>query len=275
MFSNDKKKLIIVYDKKTKEYAELLSALILMKDDKYDENGCLLKNGIVGVRDGSVDVALWDETTYSDNEPRLSSTTKIVFIGDGKIFKPIKANINVNSDISQFDIYLGYLANKAVIYVDCNRLVKDKKLYHSFIESFKTFITEEGANHSDVKQVERCIYIVDYNQKKANAIKEKWNNRIKMLNEKFLLKKDGVKKNAENCSCSSENNDIIPEITDEVAKGLEIAGHVLRFSVPVTFPVGLFYLGKQRLDSKKEMISQQFKYAVFYFYINKLAKFME
>ncbi len=278
MFSNDKKKLIIVYDKKTKEYAELLSALILMKDDKYDENGCLLKNGIVGVRDGSVDVALWDETTYSKNEPQLSSTTKIVFIGDGKIFKPIKANINMTNELSKFGINYGSLGNKAVICVDSKMITKDRNLYNSFFESYVNFISTIGTDYSDTQKVEKTIHIADYDDERNNDRKKLINAPIKLLNRVFKKKDKKEETTNGDVVVVDESKDLIPEASDGVAKGFGVAGHVIRVLIPCFLPAEVIeVVGHGVIKSKydKEIIDQQYGYGVFSFYIKKLAKFME
>lgn len=53
MFGNNMKKLIIVCDNKTEEYANLLRQLISSKDDTENE--------VVGIEDGTVGVVVWLE----------------------------------------------------------------------------------------------------------------------------------------------------------------------------------------------------------------------
>lgn len=129
------KKLIIVVDDKTSTYGELLSALITMKDDKVDENGSLLDEGVVGIQDGSVEAVVWNEKIYSDNQAQLGSNNKIIFIGATDAAKPVMANINFENEFSQYGVYFGSLGNKAVIYAD-RKAVSKKQVYDAFVDAY-------------------------------------------------------------------------------------------------------------------------------------------
>ena len=72
-------KLIIVCDEKTSEYANYLRQLVSMKDDTSDE--------IIGVKDGTVEVAVWLEKDYVANMATISSKEHILFIGENKVSK--------------------------------------------------------------------------------------------------------------------------------------------------------------------------------------------
>lgn len=114
-------KLIIVCESKMKVHANLLLQLIGSKDDKDDI--------IVGSKDGSVEATVWEEKEYIANEPKLSSNTNIVFIGDSK-----SANTFIPNLVYRFDKYgvrLGWRGNRAVIYVEGRMLKKDE--YDNFI----------------------------------------------------------------------------------------------------------------------------------------------
>ena len=58
------KKLIIVCDNKTEEYANLLRQLISSKDDTENE--------VVGIEDGTVGVVVWLEKEYRDKDDIFS-----------------------------------------------------------------------------------------------------------------------------------------------------------------------------------------------------------
>ena len=278
MFGNEKKKLIVVCDEKTATYGELLSALVSMKDDKCDENGNPSENGVVGIKDGSVDVVVWDEKTYLHNKPELNSSNKIIFIGNSKFVNPIKANINMSNELSEFGINYGSLGNKAVICVDSKLITKDRNLYNSFIESYVNFISAIGTDYSDAQKVEKTIHIADYDDERNNDRKKLINAPIKLLNKVFKKKDKKEETTNGEVVVVDENKDLIPEASDGVAKGFGVAGHVIRVAIPWFWPAEVIeVVGHGVIKSKydKEIIDQQYRYGVFSFYIKKLAKFME
>ncbi len=156
MLGQQTKKLIIVVDKKTNVYGELLSALISMKDDKVDGDTV----EIVGVKDGSIDAAIWDEKTYADNLSQLGSSQKIVFIGKIDASKPVMQNINGANDFSKFGIYYGSLGNKAIIHVDDKPLL-DKPTYGEFIESYSSFIDTIGKEYVNNQEITATRFVQD------------------------------------------------------------------------------------------------------------------
>lgn len=89
MFNDAKKQLVVVVNDKTAVYGELLSGLVCMNDDKYDEEGNLMPDGIIGVKDGTVEVVIWTEKVYQANLPKISSDNRILFIGESKATKSI------------------------------------------------------------------------------------------------------------------------------------------------------------------------------------------
>jgi len=278
MFGNEKKKLIVVVDKKTVTYGELLSAFVTMKDDKYNEEGQLLENGIVGIRDGSVDVVVWDEKTYVHNQPELSSSNKIVFIGNAKFIKPIKANINMECELSKFGIDYGCFGNKAVICVSSKEVTKNRDLYYEFIESYVNFISTVGEDYTDSQKVVKTIHIADYDDERNGTRKTIINAPIKLMNR--ILKKRGKKADSSDAGVAdeSEKTGLIPEASDKVAKGFGIAGHIIRIAIPYFWPAeAIEVVGHGVLKSlyDKDIIDQQYRYGILAFYMNILAKFLD
>ena len=136
MLGTAKKKLIIVTDEKSTMYAELLSALITMKDDSEDR--------VIGVKDGSVETVIWSEKIYTDNQAQLGSNNKVVFLGRSDVSKSVAANINCQNDFSAYGICYGFVSNKAVVYIDNALLSADKELYDEFYDKYCTFMQSIG-----------------------------------------------------------------------------------------------------------------------------------
>ena len=59
MIGNNKNRLIIVCDDRTEKYANYLRQLISTNDDSEGE--------VVGIADGSVEVAVWTDKEYINN----------------------------------------------------------------------------------------------------------------------------------------------------------------------------------------------------------------
>lgn len=115
-------KLIIVCDEKTSEYANYLRQLVSMKDDTSDE--------IVGVKDGTVEVAVWLEKDYVANMATISSKEHILFIGENKVSKKETPSMSVKFD--KFGMKYGWLGKRAMMMVSDS--IKDKETYDQFIE---------------------------------------------------------------------------------------------------------------------------------------------
>lgn len=115
-------KLIIVCDEKTSEYANYLRQLVSMKDDTADE--------IVGVKDGTVEVAVWLEKDYVANMATISSKEHILFIGENKVSKKETPYMSVKFD--KFGMKYGWLGKRAMMMVSDS--IKDKETYEQFIE---------------------------------------------------------------------------------------------------------------------------------------------
>ena len=122
MFEKQVKKLIIVTDEKNKPYANYLMALISAKDDKEGE--------VVGIADGSVEAVVWSENNFADNEPTLSSSAHILFLGDTKLSKAQRGGLSVKFD--DFGLKYGWLGKRAVMYVD--RVITNVVEYNRFYD---------------------------------------------------------------------------------------------------------------------------------------------
>ena len=115
-------KLIIVCDEKTSEYANYLRQLVSMKDDTSDE--------IIGVKDGTVEVAVWLEKDYVANMATISSKEHILFIGENKVSKKETPSMSVK--FNKFGMKYGWLGKRAMMMV--SDIIKDKETYEQFIE---------------------------------------------------------------------------------------------------------------------------------------------
>lgn len=120
MFGNQTKKLIIVCDEKTKDYANYFRQLVSTNDDD-DE--------IVGVADGSVDAVVWLEKDYVANSATISSTEHILFIGNNKTVISERKYMNVFFD--KYSMKYGWLGKRAFMTVE--KPISSEKTYSSFI----------------------------------------------------------------------------------------------------------------------------------------------
>ena len=99
--------IIIVCDKAHEKYANYLHQLVSKKDDTQDE--------ILGIRDGEVSSAVWLDKIYAENKPQLSSSSLIIFIGNGGIIK--KETDNIPRKYYKHGMIYGWLGSKAVLRV--------------------------------------------------------------------------------------------------------------------------------------------------------------
>ena len=102
-----KKKLIIVCDDDTKKYATYLMQLISSRDDAED---------VVGIKDGTVDATIWDEKHYQNNLGTLTTSTYILFVGNGKVAKLARENMTHAFD--EIGMHYGWLGTQGCMYVD-------------------------------------------------------------------------------------------------------------------------------------------------------------
>lgn len=135
-------KLIIVCDEKTSEHANYLRQLVSMKDDTADE--------IVGVKDGTVEVAVWLEKDYVANMATISSKEHILFVGENKVSKKETPSMSVKFD--KFGMKYGWLGKRAMMMVSDS--IKDKETYDQFIEFCQAY--EQKIEAMSLERV--CIY---------------------------------------------------------------------------------------------------------------------
>ena len=128
MFGNNMKKLIIVCDNKTEEYANLLRQLISSKDDTENE--------VVGIEDGTVGVVVWLEKEYRDNMATISSNEHILFLGNGEVSKK-EFNSSMKMHYDQFGMTYGWLGNRGVLRVTTE--IDDEEEYNKFVELYSNF----------------------------------------------------------------------------------------------------------------------------------------
>ncbi len=141
MFEKPAKKLIIVGSKETDVYCEFLSLLVSTKDDvKTKKEDGTQETEIFAIEDDSVDTAIWTDDIYRDNRAHTSSRQKTLFIGNKGCVESVIPNLNLETKDSEFGIYMGWLGNKAVIYVDDDK-VKKSNTYEKFYKEYKD-ITE-------------------------------------------------------------------------------------------------------------------------------------
>ncbi len=122
MIGKATKKLIIVCDEKTEQYANYLRQLISTNDDKDGE--------VVGIADGTVEAAVWLEKEYLANKAKVSSNEHILFIGDNKTSKSESSSMVVKFE--KFGMQYGWLGKRAMMKVDNEML--EPEAYDEFIE---------------------------------------------------------------------------------------------------------------------------------------------
>lgn len=281
-------KLIIVVDEKTRSYGELLSALVSMKDDKLDENGIVLPDGIVGIKDGSVEAVVWDEKIYADNLATLGSSVKVLFIGDSDSAKPIMANINFDNEFSPYGVFFGSLGNRAVIYADRKKL-SNKKKYDEFINAYSSFIIGVGTEYTEAQNVEAVRVVEDVGIERREKILSLINKGINELNKGLVVVKEAPQKLKKGISKTQEPEEtgsieektkketdlIIPSANEKHAKIVDAALQALTVYIWPAEIVQQISLGLVRAKSSKGILDQQYRCAVVAYYVTRLAEFME
>ena len=162
--------LIVVY--KDEMFANQLKKLVETNDDSDD--------GVVGVKDGSVDIVAWDEKTWSAQKKAGNITSKVLFLGDVKGTEKLIPVID--EKFNKYGIRFGWAGKQAIIYSD-DTLYKNKDLYAAFTdelnsmaipESFKYIpkdeksekIDEDSVNSSD-KEEDTDAYAEEENASKG------------------------------------------------------------------------------------------------------------
>ena len=143
--------LIVVY--KDEMFANQLKKLVETNDDT-DE-------GVIGVKDGSVDIVAWNEKTWTAQKKAGNITTKVLFLGDVKGTEKLIPIID--EKFSKYGVHFGWAGKQAIIYTD-DALFKDKNSYSTFAgefnsmaipESFKYVPKAETTNEEPVDLVEK------------------------------------------------------------------------------------------------------------------------
>ena len=146
-------KLIIVCDEKTSEYANYLRQLVSMKDDTSDE--------IVGVKDGTVEVAVWLEKDYVANMATISSKEHILVVGENKVSKKETPSMSVKFD--KFGMKYGWLGKRAMMMVSDS--IKDKETYDQFIEFCQGY-----EQKIEAMSLERVLKYEDKDEKEKGVV---------------------------------------------------------------------------------------------------------
>ncbi len=131
------KQLIIVCGDSEKKYAMYLQQLVSARDDKEGEQ--------IGTKDGAVNAVIWSEKQYEDNLIKLNSTNNVLFIGDSKLAKMSRENMDVKFNITGMSY--GWLGNQAFMNVKNNSLTKEnfgefQELCEKYGKSFEKKLSE-------------------------------------------------------------------------------------------------------------------------------------
>ena len=229
MFEKQVKKLIIVTDEKNKPYANYLMALISAKDDKEGE--------VVGVADGSVEAVVWSEKNFADNEPTLSSSAHVLFLGDTKLSKTQRGGLKIKYD--DFGLKYGWLGKRAVMYVD--RVITNVVEYNRFFESASQY------QENFTKAIER------------KTVQMQVQGDIVDIDEKEYKKLHGKQ---------------VPVVAALAAFVTPITAPVATAVAVVATPV-VAAKGVASLKERKEVMQQQQSYLAMLFYMEGLKEFLE
>ena len=102
-----RKKLIIVCDDSAMEHATYLMQLISCQErDEADTS----------VQAGAIDVTVWSEKKYDDTLSSLTTSTYVLFIGNGKVAKRARANMPMKFD--RIGMHYGWLGTQGCLFVD-------------------------------------------------------------------------------------------------------------------------------------------------------------
>lgn len=272
MLGATKKKLIIVVDDKTAPYGELMAALIAMKDDKDGDDG---EKIIYGVEDGTVETVIWTDKIYADNQAQLGSNNKVLFIGSFDSAKAVQSNIFAANPFSTYGISYGSLGNRAVIYVDKKALTKDKGNYDSFFDSYCEFLAGTDTDYARSQNPTKNEFAMDRVNKTTGVASDAVSNG---MNKGISAVNNGINKDNGAELATVENNEVV-----------EAAAPKKKFALPqvskkfmnraatalATALSGGAIIGIAKAQSDKEVQDQQYRCAVFAYYIEQLAQFME
>lgn len=126
-----RKKLIIVYDDSTMEHATYLMQLISCQE--RDEANA-------SIQAGTIDVAVWSEKKYSDTLSSLTTSTYVLFVGNGKVAKRARANMPMR--FGKLGMHYGWLGTQGCLFVD--PLSLNRNNYAEFKELGRRYGKEFG-----------------------------------------------------------------------------------------------------------------------------------
>lgn len=102
-----RKKLIIVCDDSTMEHATYLMQLISCQQrDKADAQ----------IQADSIEVTVWSEKKYNDTLSSLTTSTYVLFVGNGKVAK--RARVNMPMRFDKLGMHYGWLGTQGCLFVD-------------------------------------------------------------------------------------------------------------------------------------------------------------
>lgn len=159
------KKLIIVCEENLKTYADFLSQLMSLKDDKGDK--------VIGIKDGSAAAQVWTEKEYTDNASQISSEQYILFMGNSKIFKDKRKFMPIK--YSEYGMKYGWLGKQGAIFVE--NIISGKK-YEQFIKYANTYQPQNKKLEAKYKAYQ--LKYIDNNQPSS---KKKASDPLGMLME--------------------------------------------------------------------------------------------
>lgn len=232
------KKLIIVCDDKTKEYANYLRQLISLVDDTEDK--------IRGVEDGSVEAAVWTDKEYLANSAKISSSEHVLFLGDSKVSKSEISSMIVKFD--KFGMKYGWLGKRGMLSVD-NKMLSEED-YDQFLAYCKEY--ESEFEKVTIKQAE----FPDVESVLSRGAEDNNNNEETHDGQTESDSKKKAKQIAE-------------AVVDASANVLAPA-----FSFTGKSVAGLIN-GVSSISAHRKIKDQQYRAATFILYLEGLAEFME
>lgn len=117
--------LIVVY--KDEMLSNQLKKLVETNDDTAE--------GIVGIKDGSVEIVAWNEKTWLAQKKAGNITSKVLYLGDIKGTDKLKPVIDEKFD--KFGVKFGWAGKQAIIYAD-DSAIKDYDEFIKFANELNT-----------------------------------------------------------------------------------------------------------------------------------------
>ncbi len=228
-----KKKLIIVYSEGLDKYANYLMQLISSRDDG---------DSIVGVPDGSVEAAIWGEKEYESSVHSLSSSTFIIFVGDGPI--AMRARANMTWRIDELGMHFGWLGTQACMYVDdalnrenygefVKRCEEYGQTFHGGIGPLEGYQKDDEpitlrAEDVIIEQVDESKPADDKSGRTPNLASDKWRAIMRGENDPEVITSDVVNNASRRDATPTENSlDLFGIVTTPfraIAEALDVAG---------------------------------------------------